>query len=582
MYEVSQGFRTAMEAGATQHIKGVLTLTSGVEITLNDDTILGEPDIESQCVENREVFNFGGLYAGKLSITLILSLHTDVVVGGIISLDFSVEGYQSGANEEWVPLGVWDVKKADRQNENILSVEAMDRIDRLNYPMDADTSSPITMAKAMQRITELTGVEFAQDIDDLQAFIDYPNLSINGYGFGYAKTCRDEVRMISQIIGGFAFANREGQIEFRQFGNYYTIGRLRVYYSVLTIPATKRFSAKLSEHGFRVHSVTYTNDYGLSATAVLNPDGAFMGDLGYSKNRYIWSNNRDGYAQAGMLEYLESVDVALENLIWVPGRIEWYGDPTLDLGDQVLLTGGVAGEQRPLIITDMTWRFRGRQTLGSAGAGTATTSGGGSSSSGSSATSSVNITNNVTLKVNTVDLTPYLGEVFASERTVADGRFSCKGQTTAFIDVTMILLGTEDATLAAAVHLNQIAQTVRPKITIHDGEYQTLHFNVPVIVSGGKNSVAVVLAGACEVVDVQAYVWGQELTAEAPDPTLESDYTYTISNSQTTVTGYIGSSLSPKIPSYFEGAPTVIIGSESFTESEIQSVYIPDGVTRIE
>lgn len=582
MYEVSQSFRAAMEGGAAQHIRGTLMLVTGTEITLDDDTIIGEPYFESQCVENQDAFNFGELYAGKLTIDLKLDEKTDLVVGGTISLGFSVEGFQSGVSEEWIPLGVWDVKKADRVSEHRLAVEAMDRIDRLNMPMDTDASSPITMQMAMQRVTELTGVEFAQTIADLQEFIEFPVLSVNGYGFGYAKTCREEVRMISQLIGGFAFANREGQIEFRQFGNYYTIGRLRVYYSVLTIPATKRFSAKLSEYGFRVHSVTYTNDYGLSATAVLNPDGAVMGDLGYSKNRYIWNNRRDGYAQAGMLEYLESVGVALEELIWVPGRIEWYGDPTLDLGDQVLLTGGVAGEQRPLIITDMTWRFRGRQTLGSAGAGSSASSGGGSSSSGTSSSASINITNNVTLTINTVELTPYVGEVFASERTVADGRFSCKGQTTAFIDVTMILLGTEDATLAAAVHINQIAQTVRPKITLHDGEYQTLHFTVPVVVPGGKNSVAVVLAGACEVVDVQADVWGQELTAEAPDPTLESDYTYTISNSQTTVTGYIGSSLSPKIPSYFEGCPTVIIGSESFTESEIQSVYIPDGVTRIE
>lgn len=565
-----------------QHIRGVLTLLTGQEIVLDDTNMIGDPTTESQCVEDQEVFNFGGLYAGKLTINLNLTEKPDLVVGGTVELSFSVEGFQSGANEEWVPLGVWDVKRADRVSENCLAVEAMDRIDRLNVSMDADTSSPITMQMAMQRVTELTGVEFAQTIAELQEFIEYPMLSVNGYGFGYARTCREEVRMISQIIGGFAYADRNGRIAFRQFGNYTYIGNQRVYTSVLTIPASKRFSAKLSEYAFKVRSLTYTNSYGLSATEILNNDGKVMTDLGYSQNRYIWNNNRDGYAQARILEYIEAIGTALYQLVWTPGQVEWYGDPTLDLGDQVTLTGAVAGQLKYFMITDIAWRFRGRQTLGSAGAGSSQVSGAISGSSGSSAAANVQITNNVTLTVNTVELTGYTGEVFADESVVADGRFSCKDQTTAFIDVTMIILGTADTTAAAAVHINHIAQTLRPKVTLHEGEYQTLHFNVPVIVPGGKNSVAVVLAGECEVTDIQAYVWGQELTEESPDPTSDGDYTFTVADGLTTVTGYVGSGLSPKIPTVLGGGRTAVIAAGAFTDTSVQSVYIPDGVSEIE
>ena len=587
MYEVSQAFRTAMESGAVQHISGTLTLLSGQTITLDDSNLIGEPVFESQCVEDQEVFAFGQVYAGKLTIDLRdIGQSENNILGGSISLKFSVEGFTSGNSEEWVPLGVWDIKEADKVTGQRISITAMDRIDRLNVAMDSSEAGVVPMSLAMQRVTELTGVEFEQDIDDLQEFISYPLLSVNGYGFGYAETCIDEVRMIAKTIGGIAFANRSGKIEFRQFGNYFYIGNQRVYRPVLTIPASKRFSLKLSEHYCYIRSLTYTNNYGISATWISDNEGSTLLDLSYSKTRYIWNSKVDGAAQEYISDILKAVSPAFADLSWKPGRCEWYGDPTLDLGDQVYL-GGSSGGVVPttgtpiFLITDMTWRFRGRQTLGSAGSGSAASSSGGGGS-GSTSSSSVNVTNNITLSVNRVDLTGYTGEVFASERTAADGRFSCRNETTVFVDVTMLLQGTADITAASALYIDGIAQSLRPKVTLHEDEYATLHYTLPTIVKGGKHSLAAAIAGPCELIDVQCFVWGQELTAEAPDPTADSDYTYTVANGKTTVTGYIGSSKYPKIPSVLGGGVTTTLGAESFEESTIESVYIPDGVTAIE
>ena len=89
------------------------------------------------------------------------------------------------------------------------------------------------------------------------------------------------------------------------------------------------------------------------------------------------------------------------------------------------------------------------------------------------------------------------------------------------------------------------------------------------------------VCGNADIADIQAFVWGQEVTEESPEITNENDYIYTVDNGLTTVVGYVGKSLYPQIPDDLGGGKTRYNGKNSFTDSEIESVYIPDGVTEI-
>lgn len=89
------------------------------------------------------------------------------------------------------------------------------------------------------------------------------------------------------------------------------------------------------------------------------------------------------------------------------------------------------------------------------------------------------------------------------------------------------------------------------------------------------------MRGNADIADIQAFVWGQDITGESPEITDENDYTYTTNNGITTVTGYIGKSLYPQIPDDLGNGKTLYIDKNSFSDSEIESVYIPDGVTEI-
>ncbi len=71
-------------------------------------------------------------------------------------------------------------------------------------------------------------------------------------------------------------------------------------------------------------------------------------------------------------------------------------------------------------------------------------------------------------------------------------------------------------------------------------------------------------------------------TNEYTSPAPASDFNYTISNDEVTITGYKGSGGDVEIPSFIEAKPVTVIGDSAFAyQSSLTSVTIPNGVTRI-
>lgn len=569
--ELRKRFFESIDNGDVQTIGGRIRRTDGEIVLLNDKNLLDNVYIDSQCTFDENIFNFGEMYVGSAEITVKLpDENINLIKGGELRLYFGTETILN----KWIPLGVWDIVSAEREYGNIFKIKAYDKLNRLNTPVNINLVGAVRIEFAMRQVEKIAGVKFSQSIEEIQQLAgDRFNVISGVWATHYLDTCWDEVRAIAQFLGCFAFANRDGEIEFRKFA----------VSPVLTIPPEKRFSAKISDYQYRVGGISYTDKSGYTSTYTIDNDEGTSYILGFSDNKYI-AESKYNYEDV-YLNYLKTVTSDIETIWnkyckWSPGTVEYYGNPALDVGDMVQIADGVNhgnGDAR-FLITHISWQFRGSQTLISAGApetGTAISSGSGGSSGTTVSYTSNNYVNNISV----VEMKTYAGEVFGTERFVAKTGFSNVSETWVFAECTLILSG--DGLVSASVWLDGIAQTLRPKITLHNGEISTFHFGFTTKISGGRHQMWIGVRGNAEIADIQAFLWGQDVTAETPEITGDSDYIYTTENGLTTVTGYTGKSVFPSIPDDLGSGQTVCIEKNSFTGSAVESVYIPDGVTEI-
>ena len=557
MYTVSEYWTSAIDSNAVQHIRGTLTTVTGDEIALDETTLSGEPFFEKQATSDREVFNFGETFVGTAEINAVLpDIASDDLKGGEFTLETGVE-LPSGETE-WIPLGVWDIVSAERQAD-IYQIKGCDHMNRLSVPTNVDVVSVCTIKSAMQLITERTGVGFAQtpeEITQLAGTIDWSPT--------FAATCLDEVRMLAQYIGCLVFIDRAGKIFFKRLGGN----------AVRNIPADRRFSSKISEYSYRVTGVSYTDVYGQTVTSSYGSVVRRQVILGFSENRYMWDTDDDPHRQYRAA--LARIHNYLSRAYWYPGTVEYYGDAALDPGDMV--TVEVGGKKQNFLITAISWKFRSPQTLVSAGEPETSSSGGGSSSSSGSVT--VSTTVSVTKNIKRTDLKTYPGDLAGVPVMIAGGAFSCRSGAAVFAEFSVGLLGTQDSVFEGSIYIgDEIAATV--KETLRAGEYSHIRITVPFEAPAGTHKVQLFASGYAVQESVTAYVWGQNITPESAQLTDESDYTYVTAAGKTTVTGYIGSVLYPRIPEYLGGSPVTVIGSGAFRESPVTAVYIPDGALTI-
>ena len=564
MYEVSQAFRTALESGAVQKIKGtVIDPVGGTYFTLDDNNI-SKPQFTRQCTTQSDSFNFGQLYASTVSLKVLGKpelLRADLR-GCELTLQFGVEDVN-----EWVPLGIWTITEPQRDSQNSITLKGIDNTAKLDVPVPYDDVGRIKMKRHMEVVTELTGLEFAQTIEELST-IAGKNLDTNAvFGQAFCPTCRAEVNAIAQYIGGIAYIDREGKIAFRKFGDNS---------EGLNIPATKRFKIDLAEYNIRVAALSYKHRNELIETTQASGTHANT-DLEFNITgaQYIWQSQRED-----ILDELERIRDNLADCgIWVPGTFDFYGDPTIDLGDLVTVSGGINGENGScaFLVTGFNWQFRGPMTLISAGAAEAvgnvsSSSGSGSSSSGGGGGQTV-----AQKPWEMVDLEGFPQTLTVRWREIGAAAFAVVDETLVIAHLTVNLIGTDIGEVVVHVLLDGVMQTEYSWDTIANGQKLTTELNVPLTVEGGVHRLTIEAKGAATVDRIVASVYGQGVSEYTGEPTFESEYRYHAD----TVDAYVGSALAPRIPAQLGGNDIHVIGGGSFAGSDVEYAYIPDGVEEI-
>lgn len=567
MLDVSQAFLDALESNEVQHIFGQISPKKGSIIYLDDKVLVGSPSYTRQCTSVSNEFGVGQLYTGTAKITVDLpDIRKEILRGADLQLDFRV------GSSEFISLGSWTITDPQRDSSGYINITASDCIANLDVPINVDYVGVITLEDRMKKVTELTGIRFAQTPEEIYNLIGGLDLH---FGTTFCKTCRGEVAAIAQLMGGFAFADRDGKIAFRRIGKE----------PVMTIKAERRHNIKLGEYTFGIRGVAYDNGYGHTTVLPFGNDKEIPNTsaiITLSDNPYIdiTATQTDDETDRRIKMYLEPVAKNLDIPIWTPGEIEYSGNPALDLGDMIKIEGGINGDQETyFLITADYWQFRGPQTLISAGA--AENNLAAAANTGKSPTQQMMTTVKVTKSITAVDLKGYPGLLSDALRTAAEGSFSCREETVVFIDVTAIVSGSDVSKITLNVLFDGVRQTVHGIESIGENDIITLSFGLNITAAAGIHSVSAEAAGDGEIQRITAFVWGQGIVGEQAVPTGSDDYEYITADNSTTVTKYIGTKKKPSIPDTLGGAPVRIIGDEAFMYSDVEFVYIPDGVEEI-
>ena len=343
MYPVSEAFLQAVQGNTRKYYwTGKITTAGGVEYPFDqEDIVKGSGYITAQCCGNSEI-ELGAVYAAEMGISLFLDIDRYTLEDAEVELSYHLR-LASGAYET-IPMGIFEVSEANR-SVHVLELKAYDRMLRFDRAFNGFES--IGTAYGMMALCSTAcGVELAQTQAEIEAFPNGSEL-LSIYPENDIETYRDVLYFIAQVLGGFFCINREGKLEFRQYGDT----------PVMEILQKHRFSSSFSDFVTRYTAVSSTNlRTQTSEYYALETDDGLTMNLGVNPLLQFGLEETRAELCGNILNALSKVN-------YVPFDSDTIGNPALDLGDVLTFSGGQADAQQITCVTSFTVKIGGRQSL---------------------------------------------------------------------------------------------------------------------------------------------------------------------------------------------------------------------------
>ena len=343
MYPVSEAFLQAVQGNTRKYYwTGKITTAGGVEYLFDqEDIVKGSGYITAQCCGNSEI-ELGAVYAAEMGISLFLDIDRYTLEDAEVELSYHLR--LADGTYEAVPMGIFEVSEANR-TVHVLELKAYDRM--LRFDRAFNGFETIGTAYGMMALCSTAcGVELAQSQADIEALPNGSEL-LSIYPENDIETYRDVLYFTAQVLGGFFCVNREGKLEFRQYGET----------PVMEILQKHRFSSSFSDFVTRYTAVSSTNlRTQTSEYYALEEDDGLTMNLGV--NPLLQFGLEETRA-----ELCGNILTALSAVNYVPFDSDTIGNPALDLGDVLTFSGGQADAQQITCVTSFTVKIGGRQSL---------------------------------------------------------------------------------------------------------------------------------------------------------------------------------------------------------------------------
>ena len=343
MYPVSVAFLQAVQGNTRKYYwTGKITTAAGAEYPFTqEDIVKGSGYITAQCCGNSEI-ELGAVYAAEMGISLFLDIDRYTLEDAEVELSYHLR--LADGTYEAVPMGIFEVSEANR-TVHVLELKAYDRM--LRFDRAFNGFETIGTAYGMMALCSTAcGVELAQSQTEIEALPNGSEL-LSIYPENDIETYRDVLYFTAQVLGGFFCINREGKLEFRQYGET----------PVMEILQKHRFSSSFSDFVTRYTAVSSTNlRTQTSEYYALETDDGLTMNLGTNP-----------LLQFGLEETREelcrNILTSLSAVNYVPFDSDTIGNPALDIGDVLTFSGGQADALQISCVTSFTVKIGGRQSL---------------------------------------------------------------------------------------------------------------------------------------------------------------------------------------------------------------------------
>ena len=343
MYPVTNEFKEAvMKNNRSYYWTGqITTKTNKIYDFSQEDIVKGSGYIVAQCANNSEI-EIGTVYAAEAGISLMLPIDRYTLEEAELEVFYHLK--INDLKEERISMGKFIISEANR-TAHFIEIKAYDNMILFEKKIN-ETYFDGTPYDIIEHCCNECKVEFANLKSDIS---NMPNgeAIVGTYNDNDIETYRDVLHYISQILGGFFLINRKGQLELKKYGTT----------EVLTLNQTHRYSSSISDFITRYTAVSSTNiitqkseyyaleeDNGLTMNLEVNP---FL-QYGLDETRASLCRN--------ILEDIAKIE-------YVPFDIEMIGNPALEVGDVIVLSGGQADKLKKTCITYINTKIGGRQSI---------------------------------------------------------------------------------------------------------------------------------------------------------------------------------------------------------------------------
>ena len=342
MYNVSNQYKYAIRQNTVQSkINCEITLTNGTSFTITDNDIMaGTFSINNACISGTE-YELGSVYMGELKCTIKSNIDRYSLYGAkmapVFMLRLADNSYES------VPLGVYYIYEANRTYTEI-SIKAYDKMNNFKkVPSGVSSGKPSELVKFICQVCDVEMGITEQEIDALSPKYESQDVIPVRCNVDEYQTWRDVLADIAETLGGFAYIDREGKLNFRRFKT-----------DTITLNLNHIKKATISDYEVKYDGINTIIDEQVYYA------GEEEGHIFEIENG-LWNTGAEGEKQI----IVDTVWETVESDNYVPVKIDYDGDPSFDLGDEITFT--INNENISSVIQVLTWTHKGGMKLESAG-----------------------------------------------------------------------------------------------------------------------------------------------------------------------------------------------------------------------